>query len=88
MQGAICNSLDMFECAACICDLIPRLMHADVVTCASTSLHLVLLPMHLPPLLVAPFGSDQGFHNEVYVFVVQQDLWIPALGFLSVARLF
>ena len=84
----MCNSLDMFECAACICDLIPQLMHADVVTCASTSLHMVLLPMHLPLLLVTLFGSNLGFHNEVYVFVVQQDLWTPALAFLSVARLF
>ena len=71
----------MFERTACIGDLIPRLMHADVVTCASTSLHLVLLPMHLPPLLVTPFGRDLGFHNEVYIFAVQQDLWIPALAF-------
>ena len=59
-QRAIYNPLDMFECAACICDLIPRPMHADMVTCASMSLHLVLLPMHLPRYLSHLLAVTKG----------------------------
>ena len=56
------------ECAACICDLIPRLMHADVVTCASTSLHLVLLPMHLPRYLLHLLAVTKGSTTRCMYF--------------------